>query len=206
MSPSAFEEFGRLEVIFTDAIHVLDELLRVGALEEEGRRLLAGETLPHIDQVEAGFKAALRSSSTSLDELRHLVAAGGLGLPEPRDDAEARAALIEAMQALSGAGGPRVLETAAGGRLTALEHARLALALVPRMPPDDVRFPGRRSYADIAAPEGPSAFMARVEEIERSVWEAAIGGRARPVDERWRRVYAFFDAGERLARPSGWKV
>ena len=128
-----------------------------------------------------------------------LVARGGLRLPEPRSDAESRAALIEAMQALSGAGGPRQVVGASGRELTAVEHARITMALVPVTDAADVHYPGRRSYADIAAPRSPAEFVGRIEEVERTLWRMAAGHQARRPDSGWRRVYAFFDAGERLS-------
>ncbi len=150
--------------------------------------------------MEAGFRARLRAAEADLAELRTLVSRGGLGLPEPRDGPEARAALIEAMQARAGAGGDRSLASAPVRRLAAVEHARLVFALMPRMPSDAVRFPdGRRTYADIGAPRSQTELCGRIEELERKVWRVAAGARSAHGDEAYRRVYGFFDAGERLA-------
>lgn len=195
----AFEDFDRLAGLFGRTRAVLDEILAQGRISSGTSSLLAGETLPHIEDVEAGFRARLRASEGSREELRALILQGGLGPATVRDGPEARAALIEAMQALSGAGGPRRLVTAEGRRLAALEHARIALAVVPLTESIDVRFPGRPSYADIAAPRGPAELAARIEEVERVIWRVATGARRDTRGAAWRRVYAFFDAGERLS-------
>ena len=73
------------------------------------------------------------------------------------------------------------------------------MAMVPRTDHHDIRFPGRRSYADIAPPRSPGEFAARIEEVERTIWRIAAGRRGHGTDSPWRRVYAFFDAGERLS-------
>lgn len=194
-----FEEFHALAVVFGRSRAALDEILEHGHADASTVAWLTDRTLPHIEGVEAGFRAQLRASDGDLPEMRGLVARGGLRLPDPRDEAESRAALIEAMQALAGAGGPRRVVPAQGRDIAALEHARLAMALVPRTPPVDVHFPGRPSYADIAPPRSPGEFVARMEEVERTVWRAASGRRPRRSDPSWRRTYAFFDAGEWLS-------
>lgn len=196
---TGFAEFDRLALLFRRTREVLGSLLETGDLPEGGRGVLATETLPHIEDVEAGFRSRLRAAETDLAELRQLVLQGGLGLPEPRDRAEARAALIEAMRARAGAGGERAVATVPVHRLAALEHARIVLALLPETPEPDVRYPaGRRTYADIGAPRSPSEFVQRMEEIERTIWAAAAGSRRGPHDAAYRRVYGFFDVGERL--------
>ncbi len=199
ISTRAFEEFDALASLFGRTRSVLDELMTRGGLSTAGASVLASQTLPHIEDVEAGFKAQLRTSESDIDELRGLVLQGGLAVSQPRNGPEARAALIEAMQALSGAGGPRDLVAAAGRDLAALDHARIAMAMLPRTDPHDIRFPGRRSYADIAPPRSPGEFAARIEEVERTIWRIAAGRRGHGTDSPWRRVYAFFDAGERLS-------
>lgn len=196
---AAFEDFDALALLFGRTRMALDQVLDHGHPNHLDVSLIADQTLPHIEGVEAGFRARLRANDVDMPELRGLVARGGLRLPEPRGDAESRAALIEAMQALSGAGGPREVVAAPGRELAALEHARIAMALVPRTEPDDVHYRGRRSYADIAAPRSPGEFVARIEEVERTLWQAAAGRAGRRADSTWRRVYAFFDAGERLS-------
>jgi hypothetical protein len=196
---SGFAELDHLANLFRRTRSVFDTLLVTGELPVGGTDLLADEALPHIEDVEAGFRARLRAAEAEIEELRRIVLVGGLGLPDPGDDAERRAALVEAMQARSGAGGDRDMVPALSRRLTAIEHARLAMAMLPRNPPADVPFPdGRRDFRDIPIPRSPSEFMHRVEEIERTLWRIAAGGRPRTHDGVTRRVYGFFDAGERL--------
>src|SRR3989304_4255979 len=93
--------------------------------------------------------------------------AGGFG-PLPDGGApEARAALIEALQARSGVGGVRELVPAPSEPLTAVGHARLVFAFLPRTPPAAVHFPaGRRTYADIPVPRSAG---------ERAMRLAALG-------------------------------
>jgi hypothetical protein len=196
---SGFAELDHLASLFRRTRSVFDTLLVTGELPDGGPDLLADEALPHIEDVEAGFRARLRAAEAEIEELRWIVLVGGLGIPEPASEAERRAALVEAMQARSGAGGEREVVPAPPRRLAAIEHARLAMAMLPRNPPADVTFPdGRRDYADIPSPRTPSEFMQRVEEIERTLWRMAAGGRPRTHDGVTRRVYGFFDAGERL--------
>jgi hypothetical protein len=199
LQPSGFGEFDRLALLFHNARSLLDTLLATGDLPMGGSDVLATETLPHIEDVEQGFRASLRAAEAGLAELQHLVRQTGMVLPEPRGSAEERAALIEAMQALSGAGGERELVAVPARRMTALQHARLVLALMPRTAPTDVHYPREpRTYADIAAPRGPTEFAERVEEIERTLWWVAAGERPRHRDTAYRRVYGFFDVGESL--------
>jgi hypothetical protein len=196
---SPFEEFDALAALFGRTRAALDQVLEQGRASGTGASLIADQTLPHVEGIEAGFRARLRASDIDLPELRGLMARAGLRVTEPRTEAERRAALIEAMQALSGVGGPREVMAAPGRELTALEHARIAMAMVPHTAPPDVHYRGRPSYADIAVPRTPGEFVSRIEEVERTLWRAAAGRPARRTDPAWRRVYAFFDAGERLS-------
>jgi hypothetical protein len=195
----AFEEFDALGALFGRTRLVLDQVLVHGYAGRAEATMLADQTLPHVEGIEAGFRARLRASDSDLPELRGLVARAGVHSGAPRSDAERRAALIEAMQAIRGTGGAREVVTTPGRVLTALEHARIAMAMVPQTAPHDVHFAGRPSYADIASPRTPGEFVARVEEVERTLWQAASGQTTRRSDPAWRRVYAFFDAGERLS-------
>ena len=195
-----FAELDGLADVFGRTRALMDALLTNGDLPRGGTDVLAQQTLPHLEDVEAGFRAGLRAAEVDIAELRELVLQTGLGLPEPRDAAERRAALIEAMQARSGAGGSRGVAPVSTRRMAAIEHARLTLAMLPATAATDVRYPvGRRSYADIPAPRSPSELVLRVEEIERTVWRLAAGARPTTHDGMVRRAYGFFDAGEWLS-------
>lgn len=199
LESSGFAEFDRLGAVFRRTLELLDAVLSTGDLPEGASEVLATETLPYIEDMEAGFRARLRAAEAGLDELRALVLLGGLGLPEPRDRAEARAALVEAMRARGSAAGEPSFVRSPDRRITAVEHARLVFALMPTIPEDAVRFPdGRRTYADIAAPRSPAELVGRIEELERGVWWLATGRRPRRMDHGYRRVYGFFDVGEHL--------
>ncbi len=195
LASSGFSDFDRLGAVFRRTLGLLHALAATGDLPDGASDVLATETLPHIEDVEAGFRARLRATESNIEELRALVLLGGLGL------AEARAALIEAMQARAGAGGERTLAGSPGRGLAALEHARLVFALMPSTPGPSVRYPtGRRTYADIPAPRSPAELAGRIEELERRLWDMATGRVPRPSDAGYRRVYGFFDIGERLVR------
>jgi hypothetical protein len=196
---SGFADLDRMGRLFRETHALLDSVLMTGDLPDAAADVIATRSLPHVEDVEAGFRWWLRAGQAALSELRLLVVQGGLGIPEARDAAEARAALIESMQARSGAGGARELAPASARRLAALEHARLVFAMLPRTAPEDVRFPtAYRSYADIAAPRTPGELSLRIEELERELWRLASGRKPRAGDAAYRRVYGYFDAGERL--------
>ena len=200
LETSGFAEFDRFGVVFRRTRALLDALLTTGDLPDGGTEVIATETLPHIEDVEAGFRVWLRAGAADLAELRQLILHGGFGLPEPRHASEERAALVEAMQAIAGAGGDREIRPAPARRLAALEHARLVFAFLPATPPEEVRFPsGRRTYADILPPRSPGELSMRIEELERELWWVASGRSPRPGDAAYRRTYGFFDAAERLS-------
>ena len=196
---SGFADLDRMAQLFRETHALLDVALTTGELPDRATDVIATRTLPHVEDVEAGFRWWLRAGEGALSELRQLVLRGGLGMTDARDSAEERAALIEAMQARSGAGGERDLAPAPIRRLAALDHARLVFAMLPRTPANDVRFPApHRSYADIPSPRSPGELSLRIEELERELWRLAAGRRPSIADAAYRRVYGYFDAGERL--------
>lgn len=196
---SGFADLDRMAQLFKETRSLLEVVLTTGDLPDRAADIIATRTLPHVEDVEAGFRWELRAGEAALAELRMLVLQGGLGVAEARDPAEERAALIESMQARSGAGGERHLAPAPARRLAALAHARLVFAMLPRTPAIDVRFPARhRSYADIPAPRTPAELSMRIEELERELWRVASGRRPSLTDAAYRRVYGYFDTGERL--------
>jgi hypothetical protein len=192
------EDFDRLADLFRRTRLALEALMQRATIEEGASELLATESLAHVEDVEVGFRGWLRASQSGLTELRALVRRGVLGLPAPRGAAERRAAASEAI-VLEHVAGPGRLLPVGTRRLIALHHARLAFAMLPRVPDQDVRYPGGpHTYADIPVPGSPGELAERIEELERELWRAAAGHAPRSRDEAYRRTYGFFDVGERL--------
>ncbi len=206
LEQSGFSEFDRWLALAHRTRELLDVAIGEGELPDGGAAYLSDETLPHVEGVQAGFVGWLRSESAGLAELRYLLdRVGSLRVDGPASDAERRAAAAEAAAELAAArrsGRPAAaLRVAEPWNLAALAHARLVLAMLPRLPDEDVRFPaGRRTYADIAVPRGPAELSDRLEELERSLWQTAAGRRPDPRDPAFRRAYGFFDAADRLGR------
>jgi hypothetical protein len=198
---TGFGDFDRLALLYQRTREVLDEATATGEVPATGSTVLATETLPHVEDMEAGFQIRLRANEARLDELRMLVARSGMIAPQALDPSEERAALIEAIQKLSGVGGERDLVSPSRRRLAALELARLTFAMLPRTPSADVHYPtGLRTYADISAPRTPAELADRIEELERSLWHIAAGRAPRLSDGTYRRTYGFFDAAARLSQ------
>jgi hypothetical protein len=197
---SGFGDFDRLALLYRRTRELLDAVTAGGDVPSGASDVLATETLPHVEDMEAGFHIWLRAGQARLDELRALITRAGLVLGDPRDTAEERAALIEAIQKLSGAGGGRDIVPPSRRRLAALELARLTFALLPTTPASEVHFPtGLRSYADISPPRTPAELAERIEELERSLWHIAVGEPPRLSDARYRRTYGFFDTAARMS-------
>jgi hypothetical protein len=196
---SGFGEFDRLALLYRRTLELLDQVTTTGELPAGGAQVLAVETLAHVEDMEAGFRVWLKASEADVAELRTMIARAGLLPIAPRNQAEDRAALIERMQALSGAGGEREITPPPARQLSALEVARLVFALLPATPSEDVHYPhGRRTYADIAAPRGAADLVERIEELEGRLWHLAAGHPPRLSDGRYRRTYGFFDVAARL--------
>jgi hypothetical protein len=203
---SGFSEFDRWLGLARRTRELLDVAVGAGELPAGGADYLAERTLPHVESVQAGFVGWLRSEAAGIDELRYLLLRVASARVEPPvGTAERRAAAAEAAaeHALASRAErrPAALRIAEPWSLAALAHARVVLAMLPRIDPDDVRYPaGRRTYADITAPRGPAELADRLEELERSLWRTATGRRPDPADPAFRRSYGFFDAADRLGR------
>jgi hypothetical protein len=196
---SGFAEFDRLSDLFGRTRRLLEAALIDHDLPPGGTDLLATESLPHVEDIEAGFRAWLRAGMADLAELRWLVLQAATVSTAPQDAAEERAALEEQLRA-DAAAARRSLDARVAHRLFALAHARLVFALLPRAPSSDVRFPaGRRSYADIPVPRSPGELALRIEEIERELWRTATGRAPAASDDAYRRTYGFFDIAEQLS-------
>lgn len=200
IAASGFADFDRLALLYRRTRSLLDEVSATGDVPRGTTAVLATETLPHVEDMEAGFQIWLRATEARVDELRVLVSRSGMVATGSMDKAEQRAALIEAIQKLSGAGGERDLVPPSRRRLVAIDLARLTFAMLPSTPSSDVHYPhGLRTYADIAPPRTPAELSDRIEELERSLWRIATGNAPRLSDGSYRRTYGFFDAAARLS-------
>jgi hypothetical protein len=203
--PSGFSEFDRWLALAKRTRELLATALDDGVLPDGGADYLADRTLPHVESVQAGFVGWLRSDAAGVEELRYLLRrVASIRVDGPVSDAERRAAEAEEAveRTMAARDGRRSsLRIAEPWSLAALAHARVVLAMLPRLADDDVRYPaGRRTYADISAPRGPAELSDRLEELERSLWRTASGRRPDPTDPAFRRSYGFFDAADRLGR------
>lgn len=201
LEASGFAEFDRMAVVFRRTLELLNLVSTTGALPDGAAEVIAHETLPHVDDIEQGFRVSLRASAAEIAELRALVGRAGVSSGEPASVAEKRAALIEAMHDLAHASAAQPELLPAPVRcLAALQHARLVFALLPGTPAQDVHFPvGRRTYADIGAPRGAAELAERIEELERSLWAVATNRSPRVTDGSYRRTYGFFDTAARIS-------
>jgi hypothetical protein len=203
---SGFSEFDRWLALARRTRELLDAAIDAGTLPDGGAEYLSDRTLPHVEGVRTGFLGWLRSDMADVAELRYLLGQVAEVRVDPAStNAERRAADAEAAIERAVAertGRPSIhLHAPEPWNLAALAHARLVLAMLPRIPDEEVRFPaGRRTYADISAPRGPAELSGRLDELERSLWRTAAGRRPDLVDPAFRRVYGFFDAAERLGR------
>jgi len=198
---SGFADFDRMAAVFRTTREMLDVVAVADQWPDEAAEVIATGALPHVEDIEEGFRVWLRAGAVELAELRTLVARAGVGVTETRDAAEERAALIETMHEVAlAATGRAEIVPAPGRALAALQHARLVFALMPHTPAEEVRFPaGRRTYADISAPRRPAELADRIEELERSLWSVATRHRPRLTDPTYRRTYGFFDTAARIS-------
>ena len=197
---SGFSEFDRLAVLFRRTRELLDLATATGDLPDEATEVLATETLPHVEDIEEGFRVQLRAATTGLTELRALIGRAGMLGSAAHSAAEARAALVETMHEIALAAALPGLVPAPARAIAAIQHARLVFALLPATPEEEVHFPvGRRTYADILPPRGAAELAERIEELERSVWAVATRRRTRLSDAGYRRTYGFFDTAARIS-------
>lgn len=199
--PSGFAEFDRMAALFRTTRNLLDAVCATDEWPASASEVIATETLPHIEDIEEGFRVWLRAGAVELAELRALVARAGVRTTETLSAAERRAALVETMHELAlTANAHAELVPAPARALAALQHARLVFALLPQTPAEEVHFPaGRRTYADISAPRRPAELAERIEELERSLWSVATHHRPRLTDAAYRRTYGFFDTAARIS-------
>jgi hypothetical protein len=140
------------------------------------------DTLHHLEEVREGFIISQRTSAqVSLAELSALV----------------RHVLMDWawLEALNWALSPADEIESPNPQLMFFNHALVALATLPHLPPNAVTFPQRRpSYADVPAPALPKELLARIEEIERVIYQAEAMPDRVPEYDPFRRTYAFFEA------------
>jgi hypothetical protein len=198
---SGFSQLDRILALVRTTRELLDGVADAGALPAGGAEFLEEATLPHLEGVHSGFQGSLRSDAAGADELRFLLLqVAQARVTPPVNEAERVAAAAEAdaeRHASTGRGSALLaFET---WHLAAFAHARVVLALIPRLPEDRVRFPsGRRTYADIPTPRGPAEMHLRIDELERELWRAVTGRPSRPTEPAFRRAYSFFDTADQL--------
>ena len=203
---SGFDQLDRMLRLVRRTRELLDRVADQGELAAEDAAFLESTTLPHLEGIQVGFHGWLRCDVADLAELQYLLRqVAAMRVAPARTDAERSAARAEsdaeARLADHRAAGTRpfALSGAEPWHLAALEHARVVLAFIPRVPEEHVRFPaGRRSYADIPAPRGPAELAERIAELEAELWKAVTGRASARVHPAFRRTYGFFDAADRL--------
>ena len=202
LGTSGFSQFDRLVAVVRRTRELLDAVAADGELPSGGADFLADATLPHLEGIQDGFRGWLRADAAGPAELRYLVIQqGAIRAADRPADREAELAEAAAEARLPARRSP--LRRPESWHLAALAHARLVLALLPRLPDDAVRFPaGRRTYADLPAPRGPAELAERIDELERELWRTAVGHPAPRTDPAFRRTYGFFDAAEQFG-PTG---
>lgn len=140
------------------------------------------ETLQHLEDVREGFILSQRTSlSMSIEELDRLIQHVLLNWDwlQPLNLAFSPADEIETPQ-------PQLLY---------FNHALVALGALPHLPAQAITFPQKRpSYADVTAPGLPGELMARIEEIERVIYQTEAMPRKALAYDPLRRTYAFFEA------------
>lgn len=205
---SGFTHLDRMLGLVRRTRELLDRIADHGAVQGEDADFLETTTLPHVEGIQAGFTGWLRSDAADAVELRYLLElVAAMRVPPPRDRADRAAALAEAAlearltgRRLADGARPEIrLSNAEPWHLAALQHARVVLAFMPRLPDEAVRYPaGRRTYVDIAAPRGPAELAQRIGELEVELWKAVTGRTSPPMAPGFRRLYGFFDTADRL--------
>jgi len=157
----------------------------LSARRQSGR---LADTLEHLENVREGFILSQRTMpQATLSELRRL----------------AQAILIDWqwVEELNWQLDPGAQIEPLGQQLVFYNHALVALAVLPRLPAEAITFPQPRpTYGDVAAPALPGETLARIEEIERMIYQAEL----KPVHAldygSFRRTYAFFEASSWLVK------
>lgn len=140
------------------------------------------ETLAHIEDVREGFILSQRTSAAvSLSELRAMI----------------HHILMDWqwVQNMNMILAPSSHLETLGTQLVSYNHALVALAFLPRLPAEAITFPQPNpTYGDVSVPTLPGELLARIEEIERIIYQAEVGPVKNSAYAPFRRTYAFFEA------------
>ncbi|MBI4317628.1 MAG: hypothetical protein HY675_03980 [Chloroflexi bacterium] len=160
-------------------------LARGGKLPNEAVDYLATFTLSHIDDMHDGFKWMLRSSDADIEELRYLVRHAVSYQGDSTDDVSLR----QERKAIA----PDLR------KIQAVQHAKVVLGILPKMPSEAVTYPAQKTYQDISVPSRPAELADRIDELERAIWDTAMQRSPESLDRNaYRRAYGFFDAANWL--------
>lgn len=163
-------------------------LAKMVRAEEQGGRQTPYlfDTLEHLGEVREGFMLSQRTApNAELSELREIV----------------RHILIDwqwvhDMNILLA---PGHQHDTLDQQLVFYNHALVALAVVPRLPAEAVTFPQHRpTYNDVSVPARPAELLARIEELEKIIYQAEIKSVHDLDYGPFRRTYAFFEASSWL--------
>lgn len=151
-----------------------------------GRSGQFADTLEHIGEVREGFILSQRTSpQATLSELKGLV--------------EDILLDWQWVQELNLTIAPSSQIEPLGEQLVVYNHALVAMSVLPRLPAKAITFPQRNpTYIDVTVPTMPNEVLARIEEIERIIYQAEISPVTRPEYGPFRRTYAFFEASQWL--------
>ncbi len=70
---SGFAEFDRMAALFRRTLQLLHDVSATNEVSAEATELIATQTLPHVEDIEEGFRVWLRAGAIDLAELRALV-------------------------------------------------------------------------------------------------------------------------------------
>ncbi len=144
------------------------------------------ETLEHIGEVREGFILSQRTTpQTTLSDIQGLV-----------EDILLDWKWVQELNLTVNHGAE--VETL-DQQLVVYNHALVTMAVMPRLPANAVTFPQRHpSYRDVSPPTLPNETLARIEEIERIIYQAEVGPLKQMAYAPFRRTYAFFEASQWL--------
>lgn len=184
---------------------LLDDYARMGRVAETTRTLLGlvleqreptpaqwerlNTTLSHLTDVREGFLLSVRTGSGEPRELQDLVRYTLAGMDWSWLEAMGLQLLPDGSVYV-----PRL-------QLLSFAHSYLTMALLPRLPRQEITFPQPRSYADIPVPRRPGEILERIEELEQVLTRLQLNAGAEGFrGDAWRRTYGFFETSAWLVR------